>query len=171
MNGHTRTRLAKLLGMTGSHHDGEAISAIRKAGKLIADNGLTWNDALSTAAPATHARELAHNGIQIELLSAELTQTRAQLDIARAALRTAREQGRQEGYLQGLREGQRAPRSRLASWRAIAGDMLGRTDELTEWEQQFIQSFVDRRFHTPTEKMRAVFEKIADKLGMVLPEP
>src|SRR5436190_12428222 len=37
-----RDRLAKLLGMLGSVHDGEVVAAARQAERLRADAGLTW---------------------------------------------------------------------------------------------------------------------------------
>jgi hypothetical protein len=37
-----RTRLAALLGMLGSDHDGEVTNAARAARRLIQHHGLTW---------------------------------------------------------------------------------------------------------------------------------
>jgi hypothetical protein len=45
-------RLAKLLGLFGSHHDGEVLAAARKAHALIRQLDMTWHD-LIAAAPAT----------------------------------------------------------------------------------------------------------------------
>ena len=39
-------RLAKLLGMLGSYHDGEALTAARKADQCIRQLGLTWGDVI-----------------------------------------------------------------------------------------------------------------------------
>jgi hypothetical protein len=39
-------RLAKLLGMIGSHHDGEALAAARKAHQCLHQLGLTWRDVI-----------------------------------------------------------------------------------------------------------------------------
>jgi hypothetical protein len=39
-------RLAKLLGMVGSAHDGEALSAARMAHRMLTDLGLTWHDVI-----------------------------------------------------------------------------------------------------------------------------
>lgn len=46
-----KDRLAKLLSMTSSEHDAEALAAIRKANDLLRINRKTWFDVLSTAAP------------------------------------------------------------------------------------------------------------------------
>jgi hypothetical protein len=42
-----RTRLANLLGMLGSEHDGEIINAARAATRLVRDRGLTWHQVLA----------------------------------------------------------------------------------------------------------------------------
>jgi len=43
-----KVRLAKLLGMTTSEHDGEALNAMRMANDLIKAAGKTWADVLTT---------------------------------------------------------------------------------------------------------------------------
>ncbi len=46
-----KDRLAKLLSMTSSDHDAEALAAIRKANDLLRLNGKSWSDVLSPPAP------------------------------------------------------------------------------------------------------------------------
>jgi len=47
-------RLVKLLGMTGSDYDGEALAAIRKANDLLKAAGMTWGDIIAVEPePAT----------------------------------------------------------------------------------------------------------------------
>lgn len=41
-----RSTVAKLLGLIGSHHDGEALLAARKAHALVRERGATWPDVL-----------------------------------------------------------------------------------------------------------------------------
>jgi hypothetical protein len=41
-----RQRLARILGLTGSAHDGEALAAVRKANAQIVAAGMTWNEIL-----------------------------------------------------------------------------------------------------------------------------
>jgi hypothetical protein len=43
-------RLAKLLGMVGSKHDGEALNAARAADKLVREAGLAWPDVIASSA-------------------------------------------------------------------------------------------------------------------------
>ena len=47
LNVDTRLRLARLLGMTGSAHDGEVVNAARLADRLVRENGLTWRDVVA----------------------------------------------------------------------------------------------------------------------------
>jgi hypothetical protein len=47
-----RDRLAKLLGMMGSTHDGEVVAAARQAERLRADAGLTWHEIVLPALPS-----------------------------------------------------------------------------------------------------------------------
>jgi hypothetical protein len=44
MNALDHNRLAKVLGLTGSAHDGEALAAVRKANALIVAAGMTWDE-------------------------------------------------------------------------------------------------------------------------------
>jgi hypothetical protein len=48
LNVDTRLRLAKLLGMMGSDHDGEALNAARMADRLVHESGVTWFDVVAT---------------------------------------------------------------------------------------------------------------------------
>lgn len=49
MDAKTKTILIKMLGMTGSKHDGEALVAIRKANSILAENNLSWDELLSSS--------------------------------------------------------------------------------------------------------------------------
>jgi hypothetical protein len=46
-----RERVAKLLGMLGSEHDGEVVAAGRAADRLVRASGLTWRAVLVGAPP------------------------------------------------------------------------------------------------------------------------
>lgn len=48
-----RVRLAKVLAMTTSNHDGEALSAVRKANDILKSENLTWSDLLGQAREVT----------------------------------------------------------------------------------------------------------------------
>jgi hypothetical protein len=47
-----RPRLARVLGMLGSSHDGEALAAARQAERLRAEAGLSWGEILLPRLPA-----------------------------------------------------------------------------------------------------------------------
>jgi hypothetical protein len=40
------------MGMTGSSHDGEALSALRHANRVMVENRITWRELLTPALPA-----------------------------------------------------------------------------------------------------------------------
>ena len=46
MNARDRQRLARILGLTGSTHDGEALAAVRKANAQIVAADVTWDEIL-----------------------------------------------------------------------------------------------------------------------------
>jgi hypothetical protein len=45
-------KLAKVLGMLGSEHDGEIAAAGRQANQMVRNAGLTWREVIAPAAPA-----------------------------------------------------------------------------------------------------------------------
>lgn len=54
-----RSTIAKLLGLVGSHHDGEALSAARKAHELLRAKGGTWGEVLGLEASTPEADHIA----------------------------------------------------------------------------------------------------------------
>ena len=52
-----RGRLAKLLGLLGSDHDGEVVAAARQVERLRADAGLTWPEILVPRLPSPPQRQ------------------------------------------------------------------------------------------------------------------
>jgi len=65
----TAERLAKLLGMIGSAHDGEALNAARLADKVVREAGLTWMEILGkpvvTARVAETCAEILRSGMSL----------------------------------------------------------------------------------------------------------
>ena len=72
-------RLARILAMGGSEHDGEALAAMRQADRLISEAGMTWDEVLLP-------------GRLIEALTAEAQQLRDELTMLRAAKAAETEQ-------------------------------------------------------------------------------
>jgi hypothetical protein len=48
-------KLAKVLGMLGSDHDGEIAAAGRRANQMVRSAGLTWKEVISPTTPASNA--------------------------------------------------------------------------------------------------------------------
>lgn len=62
-------KLAKLLGMLGSAHDGEALNAARKAHQLVIRHGASWSDVVGAPGPGRDtALIIEHHGIVLDLL-------------------------------------------------------------------------------------------------------
>ena len=59
----------------------------------------------------------------------------------------------------------------MNTWQPFVAEILkDRANELSEWEEEFCASFVERRWPSPTAKQRDVFVKIAEKLHLQLPD-
>lgn len=63
-------KLAKLLGMLGSAHDGEVINAARKAHELVRDSGATWCEVIGArdSERGDAAHQIQHHADALELL-------------------------------------------------------------------------------------------------------
>jgi hypothetical protein len=57
-----RERLAKILALTTSTHDGEALSAIRRANEIIKGEGLSWELVLAQITMAQGVTIEVHRG-------------------------------------------------------------------------------------------------------------
>lgn len=81
--------------------------------------------------------------------------------------------GYQEGFATGLAKGKRdaARPARAMTWTALAKDlMLNYVDDLNDWEQGFVESYVERGWDSPTDKQRGVFERMCAKCGLAMPD-
>lgn len=109
-----REKLAKLLGMTGSNSDAEALSAARLADRLVREAGATWSDVV--VPPATPAPQLS-------VLAAWPARWRGALQIclhARAVL-----SDRERTFVANLTGYQQRPSPRQLDWlRAIVERVL-----------------------------------------------
>jgi hypothetical protein len=151
-----RNRLIALLGMLGSHHDGEVANAGRMASRLIVTHKLTWADVLNGTA-------LNSNGYSQDDIVASYSA------------------GLQEGMKQGMNQAKAD--AAAAKFRAARGGGMNspfRTwcqnvlddheDDLTSWEREFLESFLKRGWDSPTEKQEAVMIRIGRKTGLEPPE-
>lgn len=74
-------KLAKFLGMMGSHHDGEVITAARKAHDLVHKQNHTWPEIIGVS--ETEVQRPAHHNILLNLLKHEHSLTRFELSFLR----------------------------------------------------------------------------------------
>lgn len=137
-----RTRLAQLLGMLGSAHDGEVLNAARLACRLIGSEAMTWTQVLNGEDGGSSNRD------------------QEQYNFGYAA-----------GYARATAEATITMRERKLTWFAFVRELRDDfEEELTTWEQGFVESFIERGWAKPTPKQRTIFERIADKFGLECPE-
>jgi len=143
-----RDRLAKLLGMCGSHHEGERANAARMASDMVREAGLTWPEVL-----AGDDNERAR-------LRAENKTLRRDNEHLQRAARDAIERAmtpRPAEHIKATAEGaQRA-----------AEDLLRYQGCLTAWEFDFLQSLFRLRGDPSQRQMRSLRE-ITRKIRAVL---
>jgi hypothetical protein len=73
-----RQRVARIIAMAGSRHDGEALNAVRTVDGLIREAGLTWEDLVAPFAQLEVAVEAARVLLEENIsLRAELEQQRS----------------------------------------------------------------------------------------------
>lgn len=119
MDANDRTRLIKLLGMTGSAHEGEAANAVRLANKLLRDLKLTWAEALGEARTVNGKdryvegyNEGAHNGYNNGFrVGSEHGKAEGYRNGERAGYTKGHTEGKAKGYQQAQLEGMKTPRA------------------------------------------------------------
>jgi hypothetical protein len=77
-----------------------------------------------------------------------------------------------EAYNNGFEAGVKSMQKvRTNNWRQWAQDIVREEeDHLSPWEINFFGSFGAGRFGSPSDKQRAVFERVATRLDLELPE-
>lgn len=150
VSGEQKRRLIQLLGMLGSHHDGEVLNAAKLAQRQLGATGLTWEELINGPAPEDHDPE---------------------------AFAQAFEAGYQEGLKQGYKKGYAAAEQALAdqrsatSWPAFAQLLLDEYNAgLNQWELGFVETFIEKGWDEPTPRQQGVFERIARKFGLECPD-
>lgn len=149
-------KLLKILGMTGSSHDSEALVALRMAQRMMAANGKTWKDLMGQPQARAEQRQQGW-------------QQQGWDDIMRAhnahRARQNAEQAQQRHEAHRREQAQNAYREPNNDDIACKHECLRMLDEcpdlLTRWETEFLESFKDRPDHwSMTDKQRAVFHKL-----------
>lgn len=141
MDAEKRRKLIALLGMLGSAHDGEKLNAARLAQRTLGEMGLTWEE-FCGAQPNSKGDSTAYMN------------------------------GYNDGYRTGLAKGHAsAVVKKPMTWVAFCRDLQQNYyDNLNDWEQGFVDNYVSRGWSEPTPKQRSVFERIASKCDVELPE-
>ena len=57
-----------------------------------------------------------------------------------------------------------------SEWQILADNLLNGGHHLTQWEQEFCWSFLDRGFREPTERMKDVFLRMAEDYNEDAPD-
>jgi hypothetical protein len=148
MSSPENTKLIRLLAMIGSDHDGEALNAARLAHKLAMSMG-GWEVVLGSATPHKGAANRAAGGGEGKRAS----------NVNRFDSPDVRPSGRT------------VKPPRRTNWRQWATDLIDREQDcLSPWEIKFFGSFGAGRYPVPSDKQRAVFERVAERLDLELPE-
>jgi len=172
-------KLLKILGMTGSSHDGEALVALRMAQRLMAAEGKTWKDLIG--APAAQPKQQRQRQWWEDPAQQQQqqwnggwngTNKQHQDEIRRAAEEFERRKRKREEEERARQRAEEA-RQKAAQQRSDPTNddiackheclrMLTECPEiLTDWEMDFLVSFEDRPDHySISDKQRAVFQKL-----------
>lgn len=99
-----RQKIAKLLGMLGSAHEGEVITAARKAHKLVHKRGATWCEVIGARdTERDAAQQIPHHAIVLELLKATALLTSFERNFLRGILAFQKLTDKQEVTLETIR--------------------------------------------------------------------
>jgi len=160
-------KLLKILGMTGSSHDSEALVALRMAQRLMAAEGKTWKDLIGVQPQAQpkqqRPRQWWEDPAQQHQWDGGWGSQQKQWDDVKRAAEAA--QRAQKEAAARKREEEAREWGPTNDDIAMKHECLRMLDEcpalLTEWEVDFLVSFEDRPDHwSITEKQRAVFHKL-----------
>lgn len=151
-----RKRLVQLLGMLGSDHDGEVVNAARLAHRLLRSKPYTWDEVVSvngSASTNAGGTNRAAGGREAEIL-----ELKKQIAVA---------------YKNGFQDGVKSTGQRMvkANWKQFARLVVeNEQDFLSDWEIKFFGSFAEGRRNVPTDKQKAIFVAVAERLGLEPPE-
>lgn len=75
----------------------------------------------------------------------------------------------EKAFSAGHRDGYEAgKRFRPLTWQAFAHQL--KSEDLSAWEENFVTGFIAKGWGRPTEKQQAVFQRMADKFGLRIPD-
>ncbi len=98
-------KLAKLLGMLGSAHDGEVVNAARKAHELLRNSGATWCEVIGARDSERDAvHQIPHHAVAMELLKSARMLTPFEREFLRGIMAFQKFTDKQEITLETIRE-------------------------------------------------------------------
>ena len=140
-----RSRLAQVLSMMGSAHDGEALNAARLAVRMIKEAGATWPDLLDGGqerVAVEAARVLLPENEQLQLEKQELQEELARL--------------------------RRPPLPKTWTLPCSPGEQIAQAVEwtaiLNDWERDFVVD-MSNRWRPPSERQQSVLDQISSKVA------
>lgn len=161
-----KIRLIQLLGMLGSTYEGERLNAATLAHKILTHHKLSWDELLNCASATPGYVNRAAGGPKQWEEGFEAGLDRG-AELARAAISAEYTRGFSDGVKSAKELGIKAERH----WRAWAKDRINNdADFLTDWEINFFGDFSVGRYAVPSAKQRAIFERVAGRLSLELPE-
>lgn len=150
-----RERLGKVLGMTGSSHDGEVLAAVRRAQSIMAGAKLSWSDLLG-AQPQQQGGRNFEDGFRAGFergVAKGRVEGRAEATAAKAQERVAEPEGHAAGDA-----------NLFAKLRGLSEEAYG--INLSDWERNFVEDVLGRGYYGFTEKQRSVVVRILLKNGI-----
>ena len=147
-----RGRLAQLLGMLGSSHDGEVVNAGRLAVRMLKQAGVTWQQLL---APTVNGHNESVVIDAARALLAENDQLKDEVEDLRDQLRRARQRSLQTPNSWGKPRSTADKIEQALSWVAV----------LSDWEREFTVSIAGH--WRLTEKQQARLDAIILKIERI----
>lgn len=179
-------RFVAIIGMLGSSGSGEAANAAAMATKMLKDAGLTWAELLNGMGGG--GPDPYHSSTLQRLFAAQRAQEAAETRArkAEAKVRDVTEQLRianlaNEGLKARLKDFEKPDPEKFKGFTFSHADdapfrplsyieiepflkvLVGRWDDLNDWEEGFFRDFVENQRGVKTEKQWAVFKRVSDK--------
>lgn len=187
-------KFAKLVGMLGSAHAGEAGNAATMATKLLQEAGLTWGEVMGAGTSNGHQsrwngdaarlsilegqlrmahQTIASNSSEIHRLKGQIASLQTKLTVAEGEVLAARRAFEQAGPEVKMRtpdkdnDGTRKFASKMQAILNWTIDQIEDAIELSDWEQGFLKSMRELKWKI-SPKQFAKLEDMAERAGVDL---
>ena len=178
-------KLAAMLGMMGSAHDGEILAAAKAAHKVMSEAHLTWSQLVLNGTHQTYA-----DGVRYGMAQGFARGKAEGLEEGRRLYEGALKAASQDGFRRGMDWGYQHRQNmedaedeegddedeveeedHMDEWPGFARVIRQKYfDRLNGWERNFLESWGAKpALRTPSEKEYRIFAKLAQKFGERLP--